>query len=144
MIRIAKFKLLGNASVAVVLTTFLTAITGCGSSSPGAELDGTRESTEVSQSDPGTTPSSPSVAISKGSDASRYCGGNTSCRFVRVTVGALEPPYSITMYDDYGGSGQSGCEYTTSESESELCFYGFPGYQVYVIVNGVISNTLTW
>ncbi len=144
MIRIDKSNLLVKATAVVVLASLLTATTGCGSSSSGANLDGASESTEVSQSDPGTKPSSPSASISKGGDASRFCSGNTACRFVRVTVGALDPPYSITMYDDYGGSGESVCEYTTSESESENCYFGFPGYQVYVIVNGVWSNTLTW
>lgn len=144
---------LGRKPNALAASLLLLTLASCSSS---------RSDGSATQEQAGTTPASPqttqfdvtsppsessrsgSVSISKGEDASSNCQGNADCRFVRVTIGELMEPYTISMYDNYGEWGPSGCSYSTSDVTSEYCFYGYPGSQVYVIVNGVKSNVLAW
>ena len=40
--------------------------------------------------------------------------------------------------------GASFYNYTTSSGQSSVCYFGFPGKQVWAVVNGVRAENLTW
>lgn len=91
-----------------------------------------------------TTTPPPSVFISKGTRKTTSRCGDASCAWVVVTVSNMSGPYTVTMYDNLDYWGPSGCSYPTSSTTSQGCVFGYPGLQIYVTVNGVQSNILTW
>lgn len=97
---------------------------------------------------PTTQPPAPDVRISKG-----RAGGCTSesCRWIDLSATNLTPntSYTIRCYDEGTAFGSGRTATSTSNGSlnvNDICFFGFPGRQVWATVNpgNHRSNTITW
>ncbi len=100
-----------------------------------------------------TTPSNVSVSASKSGISAVGLSGCThsSCQWVSVNASGLSPntTYAVTCHDSLSGGQFSGTHSITTNgsgnlSRSQLCYYGYPGQQVWVFVGSNRSNTITW
>lgn len=90
-----------------------------------------------------------SVTLSKGDSAKGQPGCvSTYCRWFRVEADGLgSGPYGIECW--HGGVGRHIRQAFERESVEDLpneriCYFGFPGKTVWVVVNGVKSNEIIW
>jgi hypothetical protein len=66
------------------------------------------------------------------------------CRWVVVTLSNFPGGnHSVTCWADDPPAGQY-YQYTTSLSQSAVCLYGFHGFHVWAVVDGVESPHITW
>jgi hypothetical protein len=90
---------------------------------------------------PTQPPAPPSVSISWGASAenTRGCWGNTNCRWIVVSATNMRSPYRYEC-QSWWGSYWSG---TTGQSSFQPCYFGWTSGSVWVVVNGVRSNSLS-
>ena len=94
----------------------------------------------------GTTEARPqSVTISKGTSAVGQSGcSHSSCAFIQVDTTGLGSG-SHTYYCHSNTQGQWwGPSYASGSSFQTTCYYGYPRDKVWVVVDGVKSNEITW
>lgn len=85
------------------------------------------------------------VELSKGSPVNVTGCKSSSCAYMRVTLKNFPSgSHSVTCYADYPPPTGAFYQYTTSSTTSNVCVYGYPGTHVWVKVDGVESNHLTW
>jgi hypothetical protein len=107
----------------------------------------------TAQPPPPPPPPAPSVAIAKG-DA--YSGGscsNSSCRWLDIGLSNFTPNTTYSVQCDSSSAGTfytvkmttdgNGNAHSTG-TNPKTCFFGYPGQQIWVTVNGTRSNTITW
>jgi hypothetical protein len=96
---------------------------------------------------PKPTPPPRTVTLSKGGSAQGLPGCKSSyCRYMAVSFKNFSSGnHSITCRASNGSEGGF-FTYTRSGSSgsSAVCYYGFPGHKVWVTVDGVSSNKITW
>jgi len=103
---------------------------------------------------PPPPPPPPVVTISKGTQAtSTYCP-STSCYWIVVSATGFAPntAYSFSFQTDHGTNPRVIGEYTTAtfSADSSGSFnlntrlFGYPGYNVQVVINNVPSNIVAW
>jgi hypothetical protein len=116
------------------------------------DLDEARRILQQQQQPPPTSPQtppptpapSPSVGIGKGPSAVGQSGcSHSSCARI-----------SVNLYNFGAGTHTVACysnleapafyTYTTSSQSSAVCYFGYPGRTVWVIVDGVRSHNLVW
>lgn len=86
-----------------------------------------------------------SVTVSKGSHVNASGCSSSACAYVTVKLSNFGGgSHTVTCYADYPPPTGSYYEYTTSSSTSNVCVYGYAGTHVWVKVDGVESNHLTW
>jgi Fibronectin type III domain len=102
-----------------------------------------------------STNPAPMVTIVKGSPVTGdpNCN-NTSCRWLNVTLAnfAANTHYTYQCYSTAGGGFQpvpittngSGAASAQGSQAGGGCFFGFVGQQIWIVVNGVQSNVITW
>lgn len=94
-------------------------------------------------------PIGPSVSLAKGASAQGRDGCSSSaCRFLAVTVAAF-PANTDIRIECWASNAARFYSYTfrTNSSgggSSSVCYYGFPGQDVWALANGVRSNTVRW
>jgi hypothetical protein len=87
-------------------------------------------------------PSGSTVVVSKGPPVNVV--GCSACHAIVVTLdGFPAGTHQVRCFGSYGGWSEFHA-YATSSTSSQSCYYGYPGTQVYVIVDGQQSNTLSW
>ncbi len=92
-----------------------------------------------------TTACPKTVQVSKGSSVNVSGCSSSACAFVSVKLSNFGGgSHSVTCYADYPPPTGSYYKYTTSSSTSNVCVYGFLGTHVWVKVDGIESNHLTW
>jgi hypothetical protein len=111
--------------------------------------EGRKSSAGAANPTPRTADPPRSVTISKGGSAKGQttpsgtrCSSD-SCAYIRVQTSGFSGNRAVDCWGSDGGW-SSYWKYTTASSDSQVCFFGYPGQQVYVLVDGVQSNTLTW
>jgi surface antigen len=86
-----------------------------------------------------------SVSVSKGSHVNVTGCKSSACAYVTVNLTNFgSGAHTVTCYADYPPPTGSYYQYTTSSSTSNVCVYGYGGTHVWVKVDGVESNHLTW
>ncbi len=86
-----------------------------------------------------------SVTVTKGSHVSVSGCSSSACAYVTVKLSNFGGgSHTVTCYADYPPPTGSYYQYTTSSSTSNVCLYGYVGTHVWVKVDGVESNHLTW
>ncbi|HEX5591745.1 MAG TPA: CHAP domain-containing protein [Solirubrobacterales bacterium] len=86
-----------------------------------------------------------SVTVSKGAHVSVSGCSSSACAYVTVKLNNFgSGSHTVTCYADYPPPTGSYYQYTTSSSTSNVCVYGYSGTHVWVTVDGVESNHLTW
>ncbi|MEI6403887.1 MAG: LamG domain-containing protein [Actinomycetota bacterium] len=90
-------------------------------------------------------PPSPSVTLTKGASAAGQPGCSVSaCRFLTISYANFGPG-SHTVTSNASTPGDSPFyTYVTSNNPTTVCYYGFSNRQVWVTVDGVQSNIVTW
>lgn len=94
-------------------------------------------------------PTGPSVSLAKGASAAGRPGCSSSaCRYLAVTVSGFPANTNITI-ECWASNAPRFYTYTfrTNSSgggSSSVCYYGFPGQDVWIMANGVRSNTVRW
>ena len=96
----------------------------------------------------GPSSQSPTVRLSKGRNAQGVATGCTSanCHFMRVELVDFDPGTYTVYCLHYGVAGYppgSWENYTTSDTTSEYCIWGYAGHSTYVIVEDP-TNGATW
>jgi len=88
----------------------------------------------------------PTVTVSKGAPHTVPGCTSSACAYVTVTLSGFGGGSHIVSCssDDPYPPGSPWYTYTTSSTVSNVCVYGYPGYDVWVNVDGVESNHLTW
>lgn len=85
------------------------------------------------------------VELTKGSSVNTAGCKSGACAYMKVTLKNFgSGSHSVTCYADYPPPIGSFYQYTTSLTTSNVCVYGYPGTSVWVKVDGVESNHLTW
>lgn len=85
------------------------------------------------------------VTVSKGSQVNVSGCSSSACAFVAVKLSGFgSGSHTVTCYADYPPPTGAYYTYTTSSTTSNVCVYGFLGTHVWVKVDGVESNHLTW
>lgn len=85
------------------------------------------------------------VTVSKGSRVNVSGCSSSACAFVTVKLSNFGGgSHTVTCYADYPPPTGSYYQYTTSSTTSNVCVYGFASTHVWVKVDGVESNHLTW
>lgn len=70
---------------------------------------------------------------------------SSACAYVQVSLSGFgSGPHSVTCYADHPPPTGAFYSYSTSATTSNVCVYGYPGTHVWVKVDGVESNHLTW
>lgn len=118
-----------------------------GDTDPGTTDPGTTDpgTTDPGSSDPGD---GPSIVVSQGAVADACT--NSVCHYLHVKWQNLEPgPHytqCVTTAADLGAWSDSTYNYATADGEQDLgCFLGYPGSQVWVIIDGELtSNAVAW
>jgi chitodextrinase len=86
-----------------------------------------------------------SVTVSKGAHVSVSGCSSSACAYVTVKLSNFgSGSHTVTCYADYPPPTGSYYQYTTSSTTSNVCVYGYAGTHVWVKVDGVESNHLTW
>ncbi|MCB0963080.1 MAG: fibronectin type III domain-containing protein [Acidimicrobiales bacterium] len=86
----------------------------------------------------------PQVTIAKGAMTSQPDCSAAACRWISVQMDDLGgAPYSLRCQSTVGG-GWSDFFSGTVANPDNWCYFGYPGEQVRVIVDGVYSNVITW
>jgi chitodextrinase len=86
-----------------------------------------------------------SVTVSKGPRVNTTGCKSSACAYVTVSLANFGAgSHTVTCYADYPPPTGSYYQYTTSSTTSKVCIYGYPGTHVWVKVDGVESNHLTW
>ena len=96
-------------------------------------------------------PPSPAVSLAKGPSANGQPGCTVAaCRFLDVSIANFAPNATVSV-QCWGNVGGSSSFYTYSMSTngagsgfSRVCYFGYPGYQAWAVVNGVQSNHIVW
>jgi surface antigen len=92
-----------------------------------------------------TAACSKSVKVSKGSSVNVAGCKSSACAYVTVSFSNFgSGSHTVTCYADYPPPTGSYYQYTTSSTTSNVCIYGYLGTHVWVKVDGVESNHLTW
>jgi hypothetical protein len=65
---------------------------------------------------------------------------SASCAMMAVSTSGIGRSATVRCYDNSGLFHS----FSTSTGNFTSCYYGYPGRSVYVVVNGIRSNTLTW
>lgn len=85
------------------------------------------------------------VKVSKGGHVNVTGCKSSACAYVTVSLSGFgSGSHSVTCYSDYPPPTGSFYQYTTSSTTSNVCVYGYLGTHVWVKVDGVESNHLTW
>lgn len=86
-----------------------------------------------------------SVTVSKGPGVNITGCKSSACAYVTVSLANFgSGSHTVTCYADYPPPTGSYYQYTTSSTTSNVCVYGYAGTHVWVKVDGVESNHLTW
>jgi hypothetical protein len=125
---------------------------------PGG-CSGYATSSSVHINNPPPPPPPMVVTISKGSQGTSSGCGGPYCYYIHIVASgfAANTGYTVLLETNHYGSGSSSypgpmgqygqVSITTDSSGSfngEVSPYGFPGYEVQVIIGGVSSNIVTW
>lgn len=85
-----------------------------------------------------------SVSLSAGQRGNWPDCSTSPCRRVRVDLTNFAPgERTVVCWGSYQGWSRY-YTYRTTSNSSEVCYFGYPGDQVYVVVDGVQSNTIIW
>jgi chitodextrinase len=86
-----------------------------------------------------------SVSVSRGSQVNVSGCSSSACAYMTVKLSNFGGgSHTVTCYADYPPPTGSFYSYTTSSTTSNVCVYGYAGTHVWVKVDGVESNHLTW
>lgn len=86
-----------------------------------------------------------SVTVSKGPGVNITGCKSSACAYVTVSLANFgSGSHTVTCYADYPPPTGSYYQYTTSSTTSKVCIYGYAATHVWVKVDGVESNHLTW
>lgn len=86
-----------------------------------------------------------SVSVSKGAHVNVSGCASSACAYLTVKLSNFDSgSHSVTCYADYPPPTGAYYQYTTSSSTSSVCVYGYAATHVWVKVDGVESNHLTW
>ena len=94
-----------------------------------------------------STPPPPrqSVTLTKGASADGQPGCTVSaCAFMTVSFSGFSGGTHTITCDASTAGDQPFYTYTTAATVSSYCYYGYSGQQVWVTVDGVQSNVVTW
>lgn len=92
-----------------------------------------------------TSSCSRSVKVSRGSGVKVSGCSSSACAYITVSLSNFgSGSHTVTCYADYPPPTGSFYTYTTSSTTSNVCVYGYAGTHVWVKVDGVESNHLTW
>ncbi len=118
---------------------------GCGSGgeeAEGAMTTTTRATTPESSTTTSLATRTATVTVSKGASKT-VPGCNTStCHSVTVAVADMAPGYQVQCFSALDNAPYYA--YTTSDTTSDVCVFGYTRQSVWVVVNGVPSNRITW
>jgi hypothetical protein len=64
-----------------------------------------------------------------------------ACHYVAVTLSNFSGAVSVACTSNYGGVFYT---YSAGDGASSVCYFGYPGYSVWVTAGGVTSNTISW
>lgn len=85
----------------------------------------------------------PSIVVSKGRAVQNSECWDPSCAYVHVSLRNFPAgQHQIRCWSSR--TGENYATYTTNRTESDVCFYGFPGASTWVTVGSVESNHLPW
>jgi surface antigen len=85
------------------------------------------------------------VKLSKGSSVNVAGCKSSACAYMQVSLSGFgSGSHTVTCYADYPPPTGSFYTYNTSATTSNVCVYGYAGTHVWVKVDGVESNHLTW
>ncbi len=85
------------------------------------------------------------VELTKGSSVNVTGCKSSACAYMKVTLKNFgSGSHTVTCYSDYPPPTGAFYQYTTSSTTSNVCVYGYLGTHVWVKVDGVESNHLTW
>jgi surface antigen len=85
------------------------------------------------------------VSVSKGARVNVSGCRSSACAYVTVNLSNFgSGSHTVTCYSDYPPPTGAYYQYTTSSTTSDVCVYGYAGTHVWVKVDGVESNHLTW
>jgi len=106
---------------------------------------------ESAQGSAGATTVGPpqSVSLSKGPSGYWSDCYTSPCSRLHVQTSGISGPLNVQCQTTHQANGSVGpwgtyYSYTTSSNPSEQCYFGYPGYEVRVVVNGVVSNVIVW
>lgn len=86
-----------------------------------------------------------SVKVSKGPQVNVSGCKSSACAYMTVSLANFgSGSHAVTCYADYPPPTGAFYQYTTSSSTSNVCVYGYAGTHVWVKVDGIESNHLTW
>ena len=106
---------------------------GAGNRSPAASLTAS------------TSACPKAVKLTKGAAVNVAGCKSSACAYMTVNLANFGPgPHTVTCYADYPPPTGAFYKYTTSSTTSNVCVYGYSGTHVWVKVDGVESNHLTW
>jgi chitodextrinase len=92
-----------------------------------------------------TSACSRSVKVSRGSGVKVSGCSSSSCAYIAVSLSNFSSGgHTVVCYADYPPPTGSFYQYTTSSTTSNVCVYGYAATHVWVKVDGVESNHLTW
>jgi hypothetical protein len=103
----------------------------------GVTMTGSERCASTASPPPGT------VTISKGAAVSTPDCPSGCQRIVVSLSGFGAGSHQVSCWGSAGGWAPF-YSYTTTQISTETCYYGYPGTQVYVVVDGVQSNTIAW
>lgn len=85
------------------------------------------------------------VKVSKGAQVNVSGCKSSACAYMTVSFANFGGgSHTVTCYSDYPPPTGAFYQYTTSSTTSNVCVYGYAGTHVWVKVDGVESNHLTW
>ncbi|MCB0963086.1 MAG: tandem-95 repeat protein [Acidimicrobiales bacterium] len=102
----------------------------------------TRPSGEVCKTT--ADPPQPKVTIRKGGGTSQPDCDTSACAWIRADLANFGGgPYTLQCQSTHGGGWSTYWSGSVS-SPDRWCYFGYPGEQVRLVVNGTTSNTITW
>jgi hypothetical protein len=94
--------------------------------------------------EPTDAPPPRTVSLTPGDKGNWPDCSTSPCRRLRVEWSNFSGgAHTVECWGSYQGWSRY-YTYTTASNPSEVCYFGYPGSQVYVVVDGVQSNTITW
>ncbi len=90
-----------------------------------------------------TPPPPASVSIWKGASVNVSDCNTSACARIVVQPNNMSPTYNVECWSSLDTSGPF-YTYSTNAGQSAVCYFGYSGRDVWVVVNGVGSNHITW
>jgi hypothetical protein len=91
-----------------------------------------------------TQPVAAAVTVSKGAAVNTSGCTVAACAYLRVSLSGFSGgSHTVQCWSDFGGPALF-YTYVTNNTTTEACYFGYPGYHAWAVVDGVESNHITW